>query len=500
MAQEQDSQYERLGGRGRKLTIIDAIAQSVGFMGPVFSIAFLVPLLVGIISATGKGGGNAAPLSVLIAAFGVLALGWIVAQYTRKIQAAGSLYDYVTDGLGSRLGAASGLLYYVGILALATGLLVLIGGTIHDTLLSEFGHSGLPILGWDLVLLAILAVVLYLGVALSTRAQLTLALISITVVLIFFIYVIIKVGSDNSIATAFKPSSSPQGWNGIFFGVLYGVLLFTGFETSANLAEETEHPKRDIPRAVLFAVIAATAFYLIGSYAQVAGFHFDLGKIAKVASAPLFALAGPSSAGGYGSVAVRRLVELLVLFDMLAVLIGISVAGPRGLFAMARDRRLPAFLAAVSSKRGTPVGANIFVVAIYAVWALLTVFWTGLFALPGTPHYSAMFSWGSTFGSFALALIYLLLAVGAVRGLRDHPKRWAVWLAVIVSLLVTGGAIYGSIYKVSRPTVLAPYAAIAWFVVGLAVAMLVRGRPQASQAVADLGETPESAVGQPASS
>ena len=95
---------------------------------------------------------------------------------------------------------------------------------------------------------------------------------------------------------------------------------------------------------------------------------------------------------------------------------------------------------------------------------------------------------------------FSLLAVGAVRGLRDHPKRWAVWLAVIVSLLVTGGAIFGSIYKVSRPTVLAPYAAIAWFVVGLAVAMLVRGRPQASQAVADLGEAPESAVGQPASS
>jgi amino acid transporter len=130
--------------------------------------------------------------------------------------------------------------------------------------------------------------------------------------------------------------------------------------------------------------------------------HFDLGKIAKVASAPLFALAGPSSQGGYGSVAIRRLIELLVLFDMLAVLIGISVSGPRGLFAMARDRRLPAFLAAVSAKRGTPVGANIFVVACYAVWALLTVFWTGLFALPATPHYSAMFSWGST---------------------RDQPKR-----------------------------------------------------------------------------
>jgi amino acid transporter len=474
------------------------VAQSIGFMGPVFSIAFLVPLLVGV-NAASQGAGGAAPLAVLISAIGILGLGWIVSEYAKRIHAAGSLYDYVTDGLGSRVGAAAGWLYYSGIIILGGAILVLISGYTHDTLQAEFNVTPLPVGGWMIVLLVLISAILYAGVQLSTRAQLVLAMLSLTLLTVFFIYVIVKVGSGNNVK-AFNPSSSPTHVTGVLFGVLYGVLLFVGFETAANLAEETEHPKRDIPRAVLFAVIAATAFYLIGSYAQVAGFHFDLGKIAKVASAPLFALAGPSSAGGYGSVAVRRLVELLVLFDMLAVLIGISVAGPRGLFAMARDRRLPAFLAAVSSKRGTPVGANIFVVAIYAVWALLTVFWTGLFALPGTPHYSAMFSWGSTFGSFALALIYLLLAVGAVRGLRDHPKRWAVWLAVIVSLLVTGGAIYGSIYKVSRPTVLAPYAAIAWFVVGLAVAMLVRGRPQASQAVADLGETPESAVGQPASS
>jgi amino acid transporter len=491
-----DSSYERLTTQ-HKLKLPDAVAQSIGFMGPVFSIAFLVPLLVGL-NAANEGAGGAAPLAVLISAIGILGLGWIVSEYAKRIHAAGSLYDYVTDGLGSRVGAAAGWLYYSGIIILGGAILVLISGYIHDTLQAEFNVTPLPVGGWMIVLLVLISAILYAGVQLSTRAQLILAMLSLTLLTVFFIYVIVKVGSHNNIK-AFNPSSSPTHMTGVLFGVLYGVLLFVGFETAANLGEETEHPKRDIPRAVLFAVIAATAFYLIGSYAQVAGFNFDLGKIAKVASAPLFALAGPGSAGGYGSVAIRRLAELLVLFDMLAVLIGISVAGPRGLFAMARDRRLPRFLAVVSSRRGTPVGANIFVVAIYAVWALLTAFWTGLFALPGTPHYSAMFSWGSTFGSFALALIYLLLAVGAVRGLRDHPRRWAVMLAVVVSLLVTGGAIFGSIYKVSRPTVLAPYAAIAWFVVGLAVAMLVRGRPQASQAVADLGE-PESAVGQPASS
>jgi len=66
-------QYERLGGT-KKLTLVDAIAQSVGFMGPVFVMAFLVPLLVGL-NAAGKGAGAAAPLSVLIAGVGVLGLG-----------------------------------------------------------------------------------------------------------------------------------------------------------------------------------------------------------------------------------------------------------------------------------------------------------------------------------------------------------------------------------------------------------------------------------------
>jgi len=469
--------YARLGGSSRKLSLIDVVAQSIGFMGPVFSIAFLVPLLVGIISASGKGGGTAAPLSVLLAAIGVLALGWIVAEYTRKIQAAGSLYDYVSDGLGSRLGVAAGLLYYVGILILSTGLLVLIGGTIHDTLTAEFGHGLLPPAVWDLLLLVGLATVLFLGVALSVRAQLTLALISLTVVLIFFLYVIGKVGGGNDVATAFNPASAPQGWNGVFFGVLYGVLLFTGFETSANLAEETEHPGRDIPRAVLFSVLMIAGFYVIGAYATVAGYHFNLDELGKNAGAPLFGLAGPAADGGFGSTGVRRLMELVVILDMLAVLIGTAVAASRGFFAMGRDHRLPKVLGVVSS-RGTPLTASGFVVAFGLLVIAVTTWWTSLFALPETPHYAAIFFWGSTFGGFALATIYLLMSVGAVRGLRQSPPA-AVYLAAAVGVVVTLAALFGSVYKVTAPLIYAPYAALGIFVVGLVIAWFTPGRAPA---------------------
>ena len=54
---------------------------------------------------------------MILASIGVLALGWIVAQYAKRVHAAGSLYDYVTMGFGSRMGGWAGWIYYGGTLA-----------------------------------------------------------------------------------------------------------------------------------------------------------------------------------------------------------------------------------------------------------------------------------------------------------------------------------------------------------------------------------------------
>lgn len=478
-----------LGGK-RKLGLIDTIAQSVGLMGPVFSIAFLVPLVVGIISATGNGAGNAAALAVLIALVGVLGLGWIVAEYTRKIQAAGSLYDYVTDGLGGRVGTAAGWLYYAGMIALGSAILPLIGGIIHDTLQGEFNRAPLPYPVWDLLLFLLVGSIIYFGVALSTRVQLTLALISVTVVLVFSVYVIIKSGGLHHLGSGFSPSGSPLHWKGVFFGVLYGVLLFTGFETSANLAEEAHLPHRTIPRAVLISVVVIGVFYVVATFAQIAGYHFNLNLLGKNAGAPLFTLAGPKAAGGFAGVGIRRLVELVVILDMIAVLIGCAVSASRGVFALARDRRAPSPLTAIS-RHGTPMGASAFVLFVYAVIIVLVATTTS-FALPNNPEYFSMFSWLSTFGGFAIAVIYLLISLGSLRGLRAGDKRWQLYVAATVGGVVTAAAIYGAIYKVTAPTVYAPYTAVVILVVGLIAAGMV---PEAPKGVADFSGLSEAEQG-----
>ncbi len=480
------SEYERLGAK--VLSLPDVIAQSVGFMGPVFSSAFVIPLVVGVISASGKGGGVASPLSVLIAAVGVFAIGWIVSSYAKEIHAAGSLYDYVTRGLGERVGTAAGWLYYAGVTVLLTGLLLLIGGYLQSTIASEFSVNPLPGWAWTLIVIVLITAALYFGVRISTRSQLVLALISIIVVTVFFITVIVKLGSANSVKP-FNPSSSADGWAGIFFGVLYGVLLFVGFETAANLAEETPKPHKHVPAAVMTTAGIATVFFLLAAYVEVAGFHYSLKTLTAAASAPLFALGAAKSAGGYGGTWIDRLLELVVFFDMMAVAIGCAVSASRGIFAMARDRRIPGRLAITSKRYDSPLGATVFLVGACLLTLAVDVWWKGLFALPATPHYFALFAWGSTFGGFALVVVYLLMAVGSLRSFAHATGRVRIVVSAVLAIAITGGAIFGSFYKVTSPTILAPWLALAVLVIGFASTYIARARRSASTQLPDLSKS-----------
>jgi len=477
--------YERLGGK--RLSLIDVLAQSVGFIGPVFSSAFIIPLIIGV-NAAAKGAGTSAALAVLLAAVGTFALGWIVARYAKRIHAAGSLYDYVSNGLGKTMGAAAGWLYYGGTIILTTGLGVLLGGYVHDNLWPTLfnGDSPLPIWLWDAIFAAALFGVLFFGVKISTRVQLTLALISIAVVLIFFITVIVDLGGANDVAKAFDPTPSPGGFSGILFGVLYGLLIFVGFETAANLAEETAEPQRSIPRAVLGAVVIVSVFYLIAAYVEVAGFGFDLKVITspEVAGAPLFALGAPGSPSG--SEFWLKVLLLVVFLDMLAVYVGAAVASTRGVFAMARDRRLPAALASVSKRYGTPTGAIVLLMVIQAILIIVAEANDTLLSLPGFPHYFSIFAWCATFGPVALVIVYLLMSIGALNGLKDDPRKVELWCSAIVGIAVTAAAIFGSFYKVPSPTLLAPWAAVIWGLLGLLYMLVVKGRAPASDTLGDL--------------
>jgi amino acid transporter len=476
--------YERLGRR--RLKLVDVVAQSVGLIGPVFSAAFLIPLIAGF-GFSGEGAGIATPFAVILAAIGVLALGWIVAQYAKRVHAAGSLYDYVTMGLGSRIGAWAGWIYYGGTLLLSSAIAVLVGWFLRDFVLPAYGIDGLlSTWVWSLLYVVGVFLVLAAGVQISTRLQLLLALVSAAVVLVFFVNVIIN-APENSLK-AFNPAEAPN-YTGILFGVLYGVLIFVGFETAANLAEEAEEPKRAIPRAVTLSVLIVSVFYLIAAYAYVAGFGFDTKLLLDpaIASGPLFALGSQEFFGGSSDFMVN-LLQLVVLLDVMAVGLGAATASTRGLFALARDRKIPS-VAAKTTSSGNPIGAALVVAIVSAGWVLATVGFKDLFAngvLVEIPHELGVFQWISTLGAFLIMVVYGILAIGAFPGLSDHPNRVGVVISGLLGLAVAAGAIFGAIYKVQAPFDVVWLWAAIWAAAGLLVTIAVKGREPARKALADL--------------
>jgi amino acid transporter len=111
---------------------------------------------------------------------------------------------------------------------------------------------------------------------------------------------------------------------------------------------------------------------------------------------------------------------------------------------------------------------------------------TGLFALPATQHYFALFAWGSTFGGFALVVVYLLMSVGSLRTFATGERRASIMVSAVIGIVITGGAIFGSFYKVTSPTILAPWLALALLVVGFASTFVLRARRSASAELTDL--------------
>jgi amino acid transporter len=425
-------------GKGN-LRLLDVVAQAVGFIGPVFSATFFIPTIAGF-SVTGKGAGIVTPVSIVLAAVGMLGVAWIISRYAKRIHAAGSLYDYVTDGFGRQAGFVAGWIYYGGMLALTLAIGLAFGGFLSITLK---GNHDIDISWWVLAILfwIVATAIAFFGVQISTRAQLTLALLSMLVIGGFAIYVIAKGGTNGNSIDAFNPAKGTA--TGIFYGMLYAVIMFIGFETAANLAEETPEPRRTIPRAVFWAVVLAAVFYVVVAYAQLAGFGFDMAAFTDPKNFP--PLYGIASTPPLGSSNFGELVQWIVVIDIAAVGLGTATGASRGLFALARDGRLPRILSHVQPRYRTPDVASIALGVASIVVVLVVKATDGLVLTspetdPGV--WFGFFQWGATFGGFCLVLVYLAISLSGFRG---QPGESPVGLAIagVVGAVVSVCALYG---------------------------------------------------------
>ena len=219
---------------------------------------------------------------------------------------------------------------------------------------------------WVLFAAAVVFFLTYRDVRLSTRAGIALGIFEVGVFAALAIWMILSNLGDLTLQT-FDPTNAEAGtFNGIFKGMVFCILAFIGFESSAPLAEETRDPRRNIPKAVLGACLGVGLFYVLCSYAWVIGTGFPNFTTDTLAQAnPWQHLGDVYWSTGW------VLIFLAIVNSALANSNAGVNASSRVIFAMGRNGVLPRAFARTHPEHRTPHVAIIAQTVFGVVLALL---------------------------------------------------------------------------------------------------------------------------------
>ena len=133
--------------------------------------------------------------------------------------------------------------------------------------------------------MALFLVLSVIRIKVTTRVQLVVGIATVAVIVLVDLITTAKGGSHGQALGAFSFShTNSGGFNGVFYGIIFGVTSYIGFETAADFGEETAHPRRYIPIAVLVATLFAIVLYLWTTYSITIGYGVNNG--AKMGADP----------------------------------------------------------------------------------------------------------------------------------------------------------------------------------------------------------------------
>jgi len=445
------------GSRRLKRTVgfFEVMALSVAIMGPTGSMA-----LNG--SLTAATDGTATALAFVGATVAIALVAYSFVEFGRQYAHAGSVYVFNGRSFGPRFGflSAWALLGAYTILAVAVAILS-----------ADFLQSFLALLGitidWvipALFFLGVMWVLVHRSVKLSTRTSLAIEGVSVAVILILVAIVLGRGGAHGLSTVPFQIGTA--GVSAVGLASVFGFLSFAGFEGAATLGEETENPRRAIPRALAAAVLLTGLFYILVIYMQAEGFGTDAkGVTAFATSATPLADVAKSYVGTY----MAAIIDLGAMASAFASGVGLLVASSRMLFAISRDGFGPRSLSSVHPKHGSPYISVATLVAIGAV-VIVILRLLGLNAVAG-------FGDLGTIGVLALLVVYIASQFAAIR----FFAKSGIWRAVqfvipVAAIIMLGYTLYSNVYPVPpAPAQFFPYIVLAWFVIGIAIIFAVPG-------------------------
>lgn len=331
----------------------------------VYGLVFMVPIApFGIFGSVYQGSGGMVALAYAVGMVAMMFTALSYAEMSRAFPMAGSVYSYAGRGIAAPVGFLSGwmiLLDYV----LVPGLLYLIASIAMNSLV-----PGIAVWMWLVAFVALNTLVNYLGIAMTAKITKVMLIGELIVLAIFLVIGVVALAQGKGEGFNLTPiyNSETFSWGIVFGAVSIAVLSFLGFDGISMLAEENKDSARAIGRSMVVALLLAGSLFIVQTWIAAllvpnpdqllsegdpggTAFYDAAGVAAGVWLAKLTALA-TAIAWGFANALVAQ------------------AATSRLLYAMARDRQLPAFLAKVHPRHGVPVNATLLTALVSLVLGL----------------------------------------------------------------------------------------------------------------------------------
>jgi amino acid transporter len=324
--------------------------------------------IAGLAAATAYGSGPV----IILTAIPML----IIANAYRRLNMwnanCGASFEWVGRAIDPYLGFQTGWLMVAAyILGTISGVEVL-----APTVLAAFGSGSSSTwgnIGIDTALGLVMLAIAIVGIKITARTQIGMALIEYVILLGFGIAGLVFVlghghGSYHATSGWLRPTGV-GGTGSPVLGFLIAVFMFTGWDGAIYVNEETTRRRTNPGKAVLIAVALLAVIYTLATVGLQG--IVSPAKLQKNAASALVYVAQALGGGGWGKV-----MALSVALSAIASTGAGIVITARIVYGMATERVLPPVLGTVNRRFATPVAATVvvggFVIAITWVYLLAT--------------------------------------------------------------------------------------------------------------------------------
>ena len=349
-------------GLKRSVGVLDLTALGIGAV-----------IGTGIFVIIGEGIGDAGPsiiISFALAGVTCLFSAFSYAELASSIPVSGSAYTYGYATLGELVAWIIGwdliLEYGVSVAAVAVGwggylkslLDSLFGITLPESIAGPPGEGGTVNVPAVFLVLAVAGLLMY-GVRESARTNTVMVVLKIAI-LVFF--VVVGVGSING--DNFSPWA-PNGFNGTVDAAALIFFAYIGFDAISTSGEEAENPARDLPYAIIGALLICTLLYIVVAVVTV-----GLAPADKLAGSDAPLAEALQIGAGVGDWAAD-LLSVGALIAITSVTLTVLYGQTRIMFAMSRDGLVPRWIGVLSPRRTPARITAAFGLAVAAIAAFV---------------------------------------------------------------------------------------------------------------------------------